>query len=89
MLARISRFLKNCAISLGRCIIDEALPDIGGLSEGTDGLLTLLLMMAVCVSILSVVYGFFQVGYELMFDPNATDVSARLASISITPEKLM
>jgi hypothetical protein len=36
-----------------------------------------------------VVYGFFQVGYELMFDPNATDVATRLAALSISPEKWM
>lgn len=89
MLRRVSHFLKNFVITLGRCIIDGVVPDLGDLGEGIGGLLSLLVLLVVCASVVCVVYGFFQVGYELMFDPNSTDVASRLASISIRPEKWM
>jgi hypothetical protein len=89
MLPRISGFLKNFVISLGRCIIDGAVPDIGDWGEGFGGLSSLLFMMAICAFIACAVYGLFQVGYEVMFDPNATNVASRLADISISPEKWM
>jgi len=90
MLKRSSRFLRNFFSALGRCFIEDAVSDIAGaLCEGIGGFLSLLVMVAVCASIVCLFYGFFQVGYELMFDPNATDVAARLASISISPDKWM
>jgi len=90
MLKRSSWFLRNFFSALGRCFIEDAVSDIAGaLCEGIGGFLSLLVMVAVCASIVCLFYGFFQVGYELMFDPNATDVAARLASISISPDKWM
>jgi hypothetical protein len=84
------RFVKKFFRALGRGLVEQVdIADflsegIGGL-EGVGGILGVLGMAAFCV----LVYGFFQVGYELMFDPNATDISARLAAISISPEKWM
>jgi hypothetical protein len=53
------------------------------------GIFTLLAMAAVCTGVVICFCLFFQIGYELMFDPNATDVSARLASVSISAERWM
>jgi len=88
MRERSSRFVKNFFGALGRCFIDEPISDLASaLGEGIDGILGLLIMVAACAFIACLFYGFFQVGYELMFDPNATDVASRLASISISPDK--
>ncbi|OLE14451.1 MAG: hypothetical protein AUG89_01855 [Acidobacteria bacterium 13_1_20CM_4_56_7] len=88
MRERSSRFVKNFFGALGRCFIDEPISDLASaLGEGIDGILGLLIMVAACAFIACLFYGFFQVGYELMFDPNATDVASRLASISISPGK--
>jgi hypothetical protein len=90
MLERSSRFLKNFFRALGRCLLEEAVSDIADvLGEGVGGLLGLLITAAACVLVVCLFYGFFQVAYELMFDPNATDVAARLAGMSISPEKWM
>jgi hypothetical protein len=90
MLERSSRFLKNFLKALGRCFIEDAVFDIPDvLGEGVGGVLGLLIAVAACVFIGCIFYGFFQVSYELMFDPNATDVAARLAAISISPDKWM
>jgi hypothetical protein len=90
MLERLSRFIKKFFCALGRGLLEQLdLADI--LGEGFEGIecvggiLGVLGMAAGCV----VVVCFFQLGYELMFDPNATDVAARLAAISISPEKWM
>ena len=94
MLERLSRFMKKFFCALGRGLLDQIdLADFlgegfGGI-EGVDGILGVLGIAAFCVLAVCVVYGFFQVGYELMFDPNATDVASRLAAISISPEKWM
>jgi hypothetical protein len=90
MLERLSRFIKKFFCALGRDLLEQFdLADILGEGfegiEGVGGILGVLGMAAGCV----VVVCFFQVGYELMFDPNATDVAARLAAISISPEKWM
>jgi len=88
MRERSSRFLKNFFCALGRCFIEDALFDIPDvLGEGVGGALGLLIPAAACVLVVCLFYGFFQVGYELMFDPNATDVASRLAAISISPDK--
>jgi hypothetical protein len=94
MLERSSRFLKKFYCALGRGFLEQVdLADVLGEGiagiEGIGAILGLLGMAAFCVFVVCFVYGFFQVGYELMFDPNATDVAARLASISISPEKWM
>jgi hypothetical protein len=87
MRERSERFLKNFFGALGRCFIENVfdLTDLSG--EGVGGVLALLITAAACVCVVCLFYGFFQVSYELMFDPNATDVASRLAAISISPEK--
>ena len=97
MLKRSSRFLKIFFSALGRCFIENAF-DITDLSGETVGgvlgttfsaILGIAVIAIFCVSIACVAYGVFQITYELMFDPNATDVASRLAAISISPEKWM
>ena len=94
MLDRSLRFIKNFFCALGRAflepidIADFLGEGIGGF-EGIGAILGLSVMAVFCVVFVCLIYGFFQVGYELMFDPNATDVAARLAAISISPEKWM
>lgn len=39
--------------------------------------------------LVSLGYGLVAVSYDLMFDPNGTNVAARLAALSIAPEKWM
>jgi hypothetical protein len=84
MLQRSSRFIRNFSCALGRGLIEQVDP-VDVLGEGSDGILGVLAMAAVCIG----VGLFFQIGYELMFDPNATDVGARLSSVSISPERWM
>ena len=74
MRERSERFLKNLFGALGHCVLEE---------------LGCAVPAAICFFIVYFFYVFFQVGYELVFDPNATDVAARLASLSIIPEKWM
>jgi hypothetical protein len=74
MRERSERFLKNLFGALAHCVFEE--PECA-------------VPAAACVFIICFANIFFQVGYELVFDPNATDVAARLASLSITPEKWM
>lgn len=94
MLRRSSRFVRKFFTALGRGLLEQVdIADvlgegIGGI-EGVGGILGVLAMAAVCIGVVVSFYLFFQVGYELMFDPNATDVAARLAAVSISPEKWM
>jgi hypothetical protein len=94
MLQRSSRLVKKFFCALGRGLLEQLdIADllgegIGGF-EGIGGVLGVVGLAAFCIVFVCLVYAFFQVGYELMFDPNATDVAARLASISISPEKWM
>jgi hypothetical protein len=74
MWERSERFLKNFFGALGHCVLEEA-----GCAVPAAALSLMLCFFDV----------FFQVGYELVFDPNAADVAARLAAISISPEKWM
>jgi hypothetical protein len=81
------RFIKNFFRALGHGVLQEMdVTDV--LGEGLGGLEGVIGVL--CMAAFScLVYGFFQVGYELMFDPNATDVATRLATLSISPEKWM
>ena len=74
MRERSERFLNNLFGALAHCIFEE---------------LGCAVPVAACFFIVCFFYVFFQVGYELMFDPNATDVAPRLAVLSISPEKWM
>ena len=74
MRERCERFLKNLLGALGQCGFED---------------LGFAIPAAACILIGWFLFIFFQVGYELMFDPNATDVAARLASVSISPERWM
>ncbi len=90
MLKRSSRLTKKFFRALGRGLLEQVdISDLLGEGigeiEGVDGILAVLCLAAFCV----LVGCFLQVGYELMFDPNATDVAARLGAISISPEKWM
>jgi len=91
------RFVKNFFGALGRCFVDN-LFDISDLpAEDAGGILATAVSVIVgiavisifCAGIACITYGVAQISYELMFDPNATDVAARLAAISISPEKWM
>jgi hypothetical protein len=89
MVQRSSRFLRNLFCALGHVLLDQVDPaDILGEGiGGIGGILGLLAMAALCTGVVICFCLFFQIGYELMFDPNATDVAARLASVSISPER--
>jgi len=95
MLQRSSRFVKNCFCALGRGLLEQFdLADvwgdgIAGIEGLGGGILAVLAMAALCTGVVICFCLFFQIGYELMFDPNATDVAARLASVSISPERWM
>jgi hypothetical protein len=90
MVQRSSRFLRNLFCALGHVLLDLDPADILGEGIGDlGGILGLLAMAAICTGVVICFCLFFQIGYELMFDPNATDVAARLASVSINPERWM
>lgn len=74
MRQRGERFLKSFFGGLGHCVLE----DLGSAVP-----------VAACVFVVCFLYIFFYVGYELLFDPNAADIAARLAAMSISPEKLM
>ncbi len=74
MRERTERFLENFLGALGHCVLED---------------LGCAVPAAACFFVICFFYVFFQVGYGLMFDPNATDVATRLAAISISPEKWM
>jgi len=67
-----SRFLKDCASALGRCVLED-----------TEVLVPVILVLAVSAFlwIIGVVV------YDLMFDAHATNVAATLDSLSINPDK--
>ena len=90
MVQRSSRFLRNLFCALGYVLLDLDPADILGEGiGGIGGILDLLAMAALCTGVVICFCLFFQIGYELIFDPNATDVAARLASVSISPERWM
>jgi hypothetical protein len=84
-----ARFIKNFFGALGHCVLQEVdISDVlGEAPGGLEGVVVGIMGILFSIALACLVYGFFQVGYELMFDPNATDVAARLAAISISPEK--
>ena len=68
---RVCKFVKNFVAALGHCAIEE----------GELGAPVLFLIAAAgFVWLLSIV---MQVGYEMVWDPNSTDVTGRLAQLSI------
>jgi hypothetical protein len=73
--------VKNFFHALGRCVLEDA--------TCVGGVLGLLVVAAACVFAFCFFYGFFQVAYELMFDPNAANIASRLSLVSISPEKWM
>jgi hypothetical protein len=91
MLQRSSRLIRKLFCALGRGLLEQLDPaDILGEGIGwVGGIFTVLAMAAVSTGVVICLCLFFQIGYELMFDPNATDVAARLASVSISPERWM
>jgi Na+/H+ antiporter NhaA len=71
---RVSRFVKNFVAALGHCVLSEALGPV--------------LLLLAAVGALWLISATVQVTYEIVWDPNASDVAARLASLSIDPSKL-
>ena len=95
MRERSVRFVKNFLSALGHGVLQELdVSDLlgespGGLGSVIAGILGIMCGVLIVGLFFCTVYGFLQLGYELMFDPNATDVATRLASLSISPEKWM
>ena len=69
----VSRFVQNFVAALGHCLLEEG--------EG----LGLVLILLSFVGVLWLVSGTVQLAYEIVWDPSAADVTARLASLSIDP----
>ena len=72
---RVSRFVKNFATVLEHCVLEEG--------EVLGPVLLLLSFLGV----LWLASAAMQLAYEIICDPNAADVAARLASLSIDPSK--
>ena len=72
---RTVRFIKNFCAALGHCVFEDG------------DALTLAIPVFVCIGLLMLFVNALGVGYELIFDPNSADVSARLARLSIDPTK--
>jgi hypothetical protein len=71
---RVSRFVKNFVAALGDCVLSEALGPA--------------LILLAAVGALWLISATVQIAYEIACDPNASDVAARLAYLSIDPSKL-
>lgn len=89
---RVTKLVKDFFSVLGECLLSEfPFPDGDGIVETRGGILGGILELALLGVLFSVflllVYGFFSVTYDLMFDPNSTDVASRLSSLSISPNK--
>ncbi len=72
---RVARFVKNFVAALGHCLF-----------EGGEVLGPVLILLSF-VGVLWLASAMVQVAYEMICDPNAADVGARLASLSIDPTK--
>ncbi|HZQ20357.1 MAG TPA: hypothetical protein VFA90_16810 [Terriglobales bacterium] len=89
MQERISRFVKNFFAALAHCSLEDFpfgdADGHGSIFATVLGCVALLVTsVLVCAGVIALVYGFVQVTYELMFDPNSHDVAARLFGLSIT-----
>ena len=93
MRERSVRLVRNFLGALGHGVLQELdLSDVlaespEGLGSAVAGVLGILCSVLLVGLFFCMIYGFFQIGYELMFDPNSTDVATRLTGISINPEK--
>jgi hypothetical protein len=67
---RVSRFARNFVAALGHCVSEE---------------LELIVPVGLIFACLVIFATIVQIVYEVLFDPNSADVSARLASLSIDP----
>jgi hypothetical protein len=72
---QVSRFCKNFVTALGHCLFEEG--DVLGPA----------LLLLSFVGVLWLVSAAAQLAYEIVGDPGAADVAARLASLSIDPGK--
>jgi hypothetical protein len=72
---RITGFGKNFLAALGHCALEEA--ELTGPVLLVFSVVGLLLVFSVVVGI----------AYEIILDPNSTDVATRLACLSIDPSK--
>lgn len=72
---RVSQFVKNLVAALGHCALEEG--------EALGPVLILLSF----VGVLWLAFATVQFAHEIIWDPNAADVAARLASLSIDPSK--
>lgn len=92
MQERISRFVKNLFAALAHSLLED-LPfgdadGIGSILGSVLGCVALLItFFLVFAGFMMLIYGFVQITYELMFDPNSHDVAARLFGLSINPDR--
>ena len=94
MHGRISRFVKDFFLALAHCSFEDfPVGDVDGTGSilGTvlGSVALLITSVLVCAGVIVLIYGFVQVTYELMFDPNSHDVAARLFGLSIDPDRWM
>ena len=69
-------------------ISDLPAEDAGGtLATAVSVIAGIAVISIFCAGIACTTCGVAQITCEFMFDPNATDVAARLAGISISPDK--
>jgi len=90
MRRRVAKFVKDFLSALGECFLSEfPFADNDGTEIGSilGGILGLVLLGTVFAFFVSLIYGFLQAAYELMFDQNSNNVASRLASLSISPDK--
>jgi hypothetical protein len=74
-MARASRFVRNFVAALGHCALEDG--------EVIEPVLITLSF----VGVLWLVSTAAQLAYEIVCDPGAADIAARLASLSIDPSK--
>jgi hypothetical protein len=72
---RASQFVKNFVAALGHCLLEEC------------EVLGPVLIVLSFVGVLWLAFATLQFAYEIIWDPTAADVAARLASLSIDPSK--
>ena len=88
MRRRVAIFAKDFLSALGECFLSEfPFADGDGIGAAIADILSLALLGAFLTTFVLLVCGFFSVTYDLMFDPNSSNVASRLATLSISPDK--
>jgi len=70
---RVSKFVKNFVAALGHCAMEEG------------ELIAPALLLVAALGLICLLLSLAQVGYEMVWHPNSTNVAARLAQLSIFP----